>query len=260
MREAETILVCHSDEATLTFLADNLSADLFDVQTATAVKEARLKLDHHFADLVVCGPLESASDQLTLLREVRGDRAHPALPFVALVPSGDELALLRSFEAGANDVVGQPFSYPELLARVRARVKPYPKQAQLCLGALTIRPASREALVGGRQLALTRLEFGLLHRLACEPGAVVAKLTLLREVWGYQLPAQTRSVDANACRLRRKLEAAGMHGAIDNVRGVGYRLVAGPRPQSHETGAPGQTPPPLALVESGNPASNGTAA
>lgn len=109
MREAKSLLVCHSDEAVLTFLADNLSADRYAVQTATAVKEARLKLDRICPDLVLCGALAERTDQLELLRWVRDGLSHAARPFVCLAPAGDELATLRLFGAGADDVVGEPF-------------------------------------------------------------------------------------------------------------------------------------------------------
>ena len=75
-------------------------------------------------------------------------------------------------------------------------------------------------------LGLSRLEFALLHRLAREPQRVFTKEELLREVWGYpaEVRASTRTLDAHACRLRRKLEAAGACDAVENRRGVGYRL------------------------------------
>jgi DNA-binding response OmpR family regulator len=77
----------------------------------------------------------------------------------------------------------------------------------------------------GEPVGLTRLELGLLVRLALDPERVVAKDDLLRDVWGYELPGRTRSVDAIACRLRRKLVAAGAGEMVAVARGVGYRLL-----------------------------------
>ena len=253
MRDANNLLVCHSDEVVLTFLADNLSADQYEVRTATVAREARLKLDAGCPDLVVCGRLAEPTDQPGLLRWLRGHLSHAGRPFVALCTAADELALLRLFEAGADDVVGEPFSYPELRARIAARLVRRDPVAPLAIGVLTIDPATRSARVAGAPLHLSRLEFALLHRLASEGGAVVEKRTLLAELWGYP-EGYTRTVDAHACRLRRRLADAGLSGAVDNVRGVGYRLRVEDWTPNERTGPGERAARRLALVDPPVPA------
>ena len=78
---------------------------------------------------------------------------------------------------------------------------------------------------GGRRLELTRYEYLLLTHLAIDPERVFTKLELLREIWGYRTERATRTLDAHACRLRKKLARAGAVGYVVNQRGVGYRLV-----------------------------------
>ena len=253
MREAKSLLVCHSDEAVLTFLADNLSADRYGVQTAQAVREARLKLDRLCPDLVLCGAFAERVDQLELLRWVRGGLSHAARPVVCLASKGDELATLRLFEAGADDVVGEPFSYNELLARIRARLVRRDAASPLAVGPLTLDVRTRSARVAGEPLHLSRLEFALLHRLATESGVVVEKRTLLAELWGYP-EGHTRTVDAHACRVRRKLAEAGLPDAIVNSRGVGYRLSVEGQRTGEQTGARERAERPLALVDPPVPA------
>jgi len=253
MREAHTILVCHSDEAILTFLADNLSADCYEIHTATAVREARLKLDAACPDLVICGRLSEPADQPRLLRWVRGHVSHSARPFVALSAAANELALLRLFDAGADDVVGEPFSYPELRARIGARLARRDSAAPIAIGLLNIDPRSRSARVAGAPVHLSRLEFALLHRLAVDPGVVVEKRILLAELWGYP-DGHTRTVDAHACRLRRKLADVGLPGAVHNVRGVGYRLRVEDWTPNGRTGVGERAARRLALVDPPVPA------
>jgi DNA-binding response OmpR family regulator len=82
--------------------------------------------------------------------------------------------------------------------------------------------------VAGNRLPLSKLEFDLLLHLASAPTRVFGKQELLRDVWGYRAQGKTRSVDAHACRLRKKLALAGAPHLVVNVRGVGYRLSAAP--------------------------------
>jgi two-component system, OmpR family, response regulator len=91
---------------------------------------------------------------------------------------------------------------------------------------LSIDSCRLEASYAGCPLELSRLEFALLHQLARGPQRVFSKDELLAQVWGYPVDARasTRTLDAHAARLRRKLALAGAQGAIENRRGIGYRL------------------------------------
>lgn len=102
------------------------------------------------------------------------------------------------------------------------RAGPRARRDVLGAGELLVDPAARTVRVGERLVELSAKEFGLLYALALDPERVVPKSELLRDVWGYQSFGLTRTVDAHACRLRRKLGP----GYVLNVRGVGYRLVA----------------------------------
>jgi DNA-binding response OmpR family regulator len=92
------------------------------------------------------------------------------------------------------------------------------------VGELTIDPLTRAVRMGGRAVQLSAKEFALLVALAEEPTRVYAKQQLLRDVWGYRSMGNTRTLDAHACRLRKKLREGSSRGWVLNVRGVGYRL------------------------------------
>ena len=81
--------------------------------------------------------------------------------------------------------------------------------------------------LAGRRIELSAKEFALLRALAEEPTRVFGKQELLRDVWGYRAAGRTRTLDAHACRLRRKLEGS-RRPFVLNVRGVGYKLTEGP--------------------------------
>jgi DNA-binding response OmpR family regulator len=91
-------------------------------------------------------------------------------------------------------------------------------------GELVIDRGTRRVSVAGRTVSLAGKEYELLLRLAADPERVFTKEQLLRDVWGFRSSGRTRTLDSHASRLRRKLAAAGAHGYVLNVWGVGYKL------------------------------------
>ncbi len=235
--DRHTLLVVEDDATTRTFLADNLTADGYELLVAETAKDALSKLETQYPDLAVIDLGLPDRDGLELVREVReadgvASRIDPALPLVLLTGRDGELDRLRGWERGCDDYVAKPFSYPELRSRIAALLRRADRRAaggRVRVGPLEIDPPSREVHLRGTRLDLSQKEFGLLRALAAEPTRVLTKEELLRTVWGYRSLGTTRTLDSHACRLRRKLGADGDRFVI-NVWGVGYRLVDGPVP------------------------------
>jgi two-component system, OmpR family, response regulator len=126
--------------------------------------------------------------------------------------------------------VVKPFSPRELVARVRAVLRrsegaaAAPADEVVEHGAVRLDVARRQAFVAGRELALTTLEFDLLHALARAPGRVFSREALIERVWGPAFEGVDRVVDVHVSNLRQKLAAAGAEGLLRTVRGVGYAL------------------------------------
>jgi two-component system, OmpR family, response regulator len=231
----QPILVCTDDQHLLAELPDQLRLDGYRPHTAQAPRQFRWALREHRPAAVVLGELPTLAATLTLLRELRAgdtggqDGADPDVPVLVLSRTGGELCELRAFEAGADDYQTASTSYLVLRARLRAlvaRSQITRRGQRVAVGPLRIDAGALEASYAGRPLALSRLEFALLHQFAREPRRVFTKDELLGQVWGYPTDAgvSTRTLDAHAVRLRRKLAAAGAQGAIQNRRGIGYRL------------------------------------
>jgi DNA-binding response OmpR family regulator len=229
-----TILIVEDHRATRTFLADNLSADGYEIVESECAEDAQRLMETMFPDLAIVDLGLPDRDGLELLREVRGSdrvaaRIDPDLPLLVLSGRASELERLRGFERGADDYMIKPFSYPELHARVIAllrRNRRRPGSGRLRVGPLELDPLARQVRLDGEPVALSKKEYALLRALAAEPTRVFTREELLRGVWGFRTLGTTRTLDSHACRLRNKLNAGGARFVI-NVWGVGYRLVDG---------------------------------
>jgi DNA-binding response OmpR family regulator len=228
---SQSVLIVEDDERTAAFLADNLAADGFRVATASGAAEGARQMEVRRPDLVLLDLMLEDGNGLALLDRVRAadglaSRLDPETPVIVLTARTAEVDRVRGFARGADDYVTKPFSYAELLARVRSllrRAAGRRRRGLMRVGDLTIDSYTRSVRLAGEPLYLSAKEFALLQALAVEPTRVVSKQELLRDVWGYRAAAATRTVDAHACRLRRKL-SRGARPFVINVRGVGYRL------------------------------------
>jgi DNA-binding response OmpR family regulator len=228
------ILVDEDDDATRTFLADNLTADGFELLVADSASDGIRLLETKFPDLAVIDIGLPDGSGLDLVRRVRdadglSSRVDPRTPLLVVSGRDSELDRVRGFERGADDYVCKPFSYPELRGRVAAllrRAGQRPRSGRVRVGQLLIDPLAREVTIRGTRIELSAKEFALLRALAAEPTRVFSKDELLRGVWGFRATGTTRTLDSHACRLRKKL---GVHGdrMVVNIWGVGYRLVDG---------------------------------
>ena len=232
--QSATILVVEDHETTRRFLADNLSADGYEVIEAEQLSAARRLLESAFPDLAILDLGLPDGDGLELLAHVRAadrvaGRLDPDLPLLVLTGRAGELDRLRGFDRGCDDYVVKPFSYHELSARVRAllrRTQRRPAAGRVRVGSLELDPLSRQVWVRGEPISLSNKEFALLRALAGQPTKVFTREELLRGVWGFMAMGQTRTLDSHAFRLRRKLNRSGDRFVV-NVWGVGYRLVDG---------------------------------
>ncbi len=233
--ERATILVVEDDDATRTFLGDNLTADGHDVLVAETMRDGLRLLEYKYPDLAVVDLALPDADGLELIARVReadgvATRLNPDTPLLVLSGRAGELDRLRGFDRGADDYLVKPFSYPELRARIAALLRRADRRhrlGRLRVGGLEVDPPSREVTLAGRRIELSQKEFALLRTLASEPTRVFTKEELLRTVWGFRAIGSTRTLDSHACRLRRKLGAQGDRFVV-NVWGVGYRLIDGP--------------------------------
>jgi two-component system copper resistance phosphate regulon response regulator CusR len=217
------ILVIEDEPRILAFLARGLEAEGFTVDGSIdgpgGLKRA---LDGRY-DLVVLDLLLPGIDGLSVLRELQ--RRQPELPVVIVSARSDLPTKLRGFGLGASDYLSKPFSFDELLARVRVHLRNHsrPEGSIVRAGDVTLDLSRRQARIGDHVAALSDREFRLLHHLVEHSGEVVSRERLLSEIWGFHFDPRSNVVDVCIRRLRQKLGPAA---PIETVRHAGYRLIA----------------------------------
>ena len=215
------ILVIEDEPRILGFLKVGLEAEGFTVDGAEdGVSGLALALCEPY-ELVVLDLLLPRLDGLRVLEELH--RGRPELPILILSARTDLQTKLRSFHLGADDYLSKPFSFDELVARVRVQLRHGAGEdaSTVRVGGLELDLARRQARCEDRVTDLSDREFRLLYHLVAHAGEVVSRERLLSEVWGYSFDPGSNVVDVCIRRLRKKLGPAS---PIETVRHAGYRL------------------------------------
>ncbi len=224
------ILVVDDEPAVTDLLAYNLRKANYEVLIAASGREALNLARQANPGLILLDIMIPEVDGLEVCRALRKTSAVPIIMITAL---GEEVDRVVGLELGADDYICKPFGMRELMARVKAVLRRSQGEGQESLpdktlygpASLRLNPESRLAAVGETSLALTRLEFDLLHLLLANTGRVLTRERLLEQAWGYDFVGDTRAVDSAIKRLRAKLrQAADEADCIEAVRGVGYRI------------------------------------
>lgn len=218
------ILVIEDEPRILAFLARGLEAEGFSVCAAASGPAGLKRTLSDRPDLVILDLRLPGLDGLSVLREIQ--RRRPELPVVIVSARSDLQTKLRGFGLGASDYLAKPFSFDELLARIRVqlrRVQTGDDGSVVQAGTLTLDLARRQARIGAVVSDLSDREFRLLHHLAEHSGEVVSRERLLSEVWGYHFDPGSNVVEVCMRRLRKKLEP---ESPIETIRNAGYRLSA----------------------------------
>jgi DNA-binding response OmpR family regulator len=219
------LLVVEDEPRIASFLAKGLRAHGYDVEWASTGREALQRGVEPRLALVILDLRLPDLDGLEVLASLRGSGA--TVPVLILSARGRVDDRVRGLDLGADDYLAKPFAFEELLARVRARLRPGPATAGglLRAGGICLDLQTRQVISGGRKASLSAREFALLRAFVGRPGKTLSRQELLSMAWGIDFDPQTNLVDVYIRYLRRKLGAP----VIETVRGTGYRLRTEPR-------------------------------
>lgn len=177
--------------------------------------------------LIILDIMLPGEDGIEILKKLRASPVTGEIPVIMATAKGSEYDKVRGLDLGADDYLSKPFGMMEMLSRIRAvlrRAAPKNEQAILARGSVTMDKARHIVTVEGQEVGLTLKEYNLLKLLMERPRRVFTRDELLAIVWGEEHAGETRTVDVHVGTLRTKLGPAA--GAIQTVRGVGYRLEA----------------------------------
>jgi DNA-binding response OmpR family regulator len=214
------ILIAEDETHIASFLEKGLTANGFSTSVAADGPTAAAMARDTDYDLTILDLGLPGRDGLDVLADMRRRGEH--MPVIVLTARDAVPDRVAGLELGADDYVTKPFSFEELLARVRARLRDdrHEEATMLRVGDVTLDLRTRRADVGGRSAELTAREFALAETFMRHAGQVLSREQLLSHVWGYDFDPGSNVVEVYVRYLRRKLG----DGRIETVRGMGYRF------------------------------------
>lgn len=218
------ILIVDDDENICEVIKMYLETTGYNVKVAHDGKAAKEEFVNFSPNLVVLDMMLPGIDGMEVLKWIRKDSN---VPVIMLTAKGETFDKVLALEIGADDYVVKPFEPKELLARVKAVMRRYsgeePDNVVLNFPGLTIDANSYKVIYNGEEVKTPPKEFELLHYLASNKNKVFTRDQLLCEVWGYDYPGDSRTVDVHIKRLREKLNG-GEDWQLETIWGVGYKF------------------------------------
>lgn len=188
--------------------------------------QSRIELSHEDYDLVILDLMMPKKNGFEVCRAVRGKNI--SIPILILTARDSTDDKITALDAGADDYLVKPFSFKELLARVRAILR-RPKDslpAELRIQNITLNPITRKVLCGDNEIDLTLKEFSLLEYLMRHPNQVLNREQILDNLWDFGFDSFSNVVDVHIKNLRKKLKDEDGKKILETVRGVGYRIIS----------------------------------
>lgn len=224
----DTVLVIEDETDVLDLVRYHLSKAGFRVLVArdgrSGLEEARAAIP----EIIILDLMLPEMRGEDVCRELKSSESTASIPVIMLTAKAQPEERVAGFEIGADDYVAKPFSPRELVLRVQAllrRLRAPGLGDTLALGPFELDRGTFEVRLEGEKLDLTAIEFKLVAALMEKRGAPLTRETLLRDVWGYRNPIDSRTVDTHMRRLRAKLGV--FADCLQTVRGEGYRFNAG---------------------------------
>jgi len=229
------ILIVEDEKGVAQFLKKGFQAESFSVQVAgDGARGSHLARSEEF-DAIILDIMLPVKDGIQALKEIR--EAKVTTPVLILSARSDVEDRVQGLNLGADDYLPKPFSFSEVLARVRALVRrksPDVQSSVLKVADLTMDLVRRQVERAGREIVLTSKEFEMLEYLVRNKGRVLSRVILLEHIWDMNFDSGTNVVDVLVNRLRRKIDDEFSPRLIQTVRGAGYVL----KETIHESAGP----------------------
>ena len=216
------------DEASIVQLVQhNLEKEGFVVSSSLNGNEGLKELKKFEPNLLLLDWMLPDLSGIDICKNIRRDSNFKSLPIIMLTAKGEEEDKVKGLESGAEDYLTKPFSFPELLARIKAmlrRVKPTAVNEEIIYLDLKVDRVAMKVYRQNKEVSLGPKEFKLLDFLITQPKRVYSREQLLEQVWGEDINVESRTVDVHITRLRQAINIDGSKPLIRTVRSAGYSL------------------------------------
>ena len=218
-------MIVEDEKKVTSFIKKGLKSEGYAVDDAPDGETGLFLAQEGEYDLIVLDLMLPKLDGLTICRKLRS--AGKRMPIIMLTAKDTVDDRVGGLDAGADDYLTKPFSFAELLARIRALTRRHhgDESLRLTVGDLTLDPASHEVARGGKNILLSATEFKLLKYMMQNATRVLSKTLLLENVWGYDFSPESNIVDVYIKYLRDKIDK-NKKKLIQTVHGVGYKICA----------------------------------
>lgn len=224
-----SILLVDDEPMIIDSLTYSLKREGFEVTTASDGAQALATFDALRPDLVVLDIRLPGVDGLEVCKRLR---AKSPVPIIMLTALGTELDRVVGLEVGADDYLPKPFSFRELLARIRSMLRRVDldqrpgKSESLQVGPLRMDMTSRRVFKADREIQLSSREFDLLVLLMSQAGRAISREDMIAKIWGPEWPGDPRTLEVHIRWLRLKIEDdPTVPRFVQTVRGYGYRFI-----------------------------------
>ena len=221
------IFVVEDEKPIQTLLRYNLEKEGFKVSSSENGEEALSLIKEKKPDLILLDWMLPDLSGIKICQHLNHDKKVKGIPIIMLTAKGEEEDKVKGLESGAEDYLTKPFSFPELLARIKAmlrRVKPNVVNEEIIYLDLKVDRESMKVYRQNKEVSLGPKEFKLLDFLISQPKRVYSREQLLEQVWGEDINVESRTVDVHITRLRQAINIEGSKPLIRTVRSAGYSL------------------------------------
>lgn len=214
------LLIVEDEEGIVQFLKQGLEEEGYQVTAANNGKEGLDTFTNGKFDLLLLDWMLPKMTGLELCKAIR--QTNTKVPILFLTAKDTVQETVEGLKAGANDYIKKPFSFDELVERIKVQLRDQPEEEILQLGPIEINLQKHQVTVNKKEVSFTQKEFDLLHYLVKNKGKVCSRTQIIQDVWDIHFEYDTGVIDVFMNAIRKKLNLKVEEDFIKTIRGVGY--------------------------------------
>lgn len=214
------ILIVEDEEGIVLFLKQGLEEEGYQVSSANNGKSGLELFQNEKFDLVLLDWMLPKMTGVEVCKAIR--QQNTKVPIIFLTAKDTVQETVEGLKSGANDYIKKPFSFDELVERIKVQLRDQPENEILTLGPVEINLQKHQVTVDKKEVSLTQKEFDLLHYLVKNKGTVCSRTQIIQDVWDIHFEYDTGVIDVFMNAIRKKLNLKVDEDYIKTIRGVGY--------------------------------------